>query len=458
VTLLADLYHVATRSQQWVHRHPRRVATAVLAVLAGFGATAFGLAPLAPDAARLPQQLVTESVTPEGLSGQLEALADHELELSRNDLTRASDTADTLLQRLGVDDPEASAFLRNDPTARHLLQGRAGKMVQVRTDGDGRLLALVARYAADNADDAATRFTRLTVQRDDGTWQARLESAPLQYQVQMGSGTIRSSLFAATDEANLPDGIANQLVEMFSTDVDFRRELRRGDSFSVVYQALTADGEPITWNQGAGHILAAQFVNAGHTYQAVWYADASGKGTYFDFAGKSKRHAFLASPLAFSRITSGFSMRMHPILGIWKKHLGVDYGAPIGTPVRVVGDGTVAFAGVQNGYGNVIMVQHSGDRMTVYAHLSRIDVRRGQHVDQGQHIGDVGMTGWATGPHLHFEFRLHGTQQDPLVIARSAEAQAVAPASASDFAAHVGAMKAELAAAASLASAHASAQ
>jgi murein DD-endopeptidase MepM/ murein hydrolase activator NlpD len=454
---LNELSLAAAGAQQWARRHPRRVAAAVVTLLAGFAATAFGVAPLAPDAAQLPKQLVTESVTLQDLGGQLEALADHELQLSRNDLTRSSDSADSLLQRLGVDDPVAAAFLRNDATARRLLQGRAGKMVQVQTDGDGRLLSLVARYAPDNGDDAATRFTRLTVARDSVGFQAKVESAPLQYQMQLGSGTIRSSLFAATDDAGLPDSIANQLVEMFSTDVDFRHELRKGDSFEVVYQALTADGEPVPWNQGAGHVLAAQFVNNGHTYQAMWYADTSGKGQYFDFSGKSKRHAFLAAPLAFSRITSGFSMRMHPILGIWKQHLGVDYGAPIGTPVRCVGDGVVSFAGVQNGYGNVIMVQHSGDRMTVYAHLSRIDVHKGERVEQGQHIGDVGMTGWATGPHLHFEFRLHGQQQDPLVVARSAEAQNVAPASASDFAARVTAMKAELAAAATLQRAQASA-
>jgi murein DD-endopeptidase MepM/ murein hydrolase activator NlpD len=244
---------------------------------------------------------------------------------------------------------------------------------------------------------------------------------------------------------------------MFSTDIDFRRELRRGDSFEVVYQALTADGQPITWNQGAGHVLAAQFVNDGQVHQAMWYADTNGKGQYFDFAGKSKRHAFLASPLAFSRITSGFSMRMHPILGTWKKHLGVDYGAPTGTPVRCVGDGVVSFAGVQNGYGNVIMVQHSNDRVTVYAHLSRIGVRKGERVEQGEQIGNVGMTGWATGPHLHFEFRLHGVQQDPLVVARNAETRNVAPASARDFAQRVTAMKAELAAAATLQGARASA-
>jgi murein DD-endopeptidase MepM/ murein hydrolase activator NlpD len=176
----------------------------------------------------------------------------------------------------------------------------------------------------------------------------------------------------------------------------------------------------------------------------VWFAGADGKGTYFDLDGRSKHKAFLASPLAFSRITSGFSMRFHPILKQWRRHEGVDYGAPMGTPVRSVGDGVVAFAGVQNGYGNVIQVQHAGNRMTVYAHLSRIDVHRGEHVDQGEHIGDVGMTGWATGPHLHFEFRVDGVVRDPLVIAKTAETVALDAASRPRFLAQAETLKSEL--------------
>jgi murein DD-endopeptidase MepM/ murein hydrolase activator NlpD len=206
----------------------------------------------------------------------------------------------------------------------------------------------------------------------------------------------------------------------------------------------------VPWNQGSGRVLAAEFVNAGHPYSAVWFADASGKGAYFDLSGRGKHSAFLASPLAFSRITSGFSMRFHPILKEWKRHEGVDYGAPIGTAVHVVGDGVVAFAGQQNGYGNVIQVQHSDNRMTVYAHLSKIDVRRGEHVTQGEHIGDVGMTGWATGPHLHFEFRVAGVVKDPLMIAKSAETLTLDNASRPRFAALASQLKGELAVAESL--------
>jgi murein DD-endopeptidase MepM/ murein hydrolase activator NlpD len=254
----------------------------------------------------------------------------------------------------------------------------------------------------------------------------RTETAALNVQTRLGSGTVTSTLFAATDEARLPDSVAGQLAEVFATDIDFHRDLRRGDTFSVMYEAPTADGEPITWSAGSGRVLAAEFVNNGQSHSAIWFPTEAGKGAYFDREGRNKRRSFLASPLEFSRVTSGFAMRLHPILNQWRQHKGVDYGAPTGTPARTVGDGTVAFAGRQNGYGNVVEIRHSLDRTTVYAHLSRIDVKLGQRVEQGEKIGAVGATGWATGPHLHFEFKVAGQHQDPMEIARSAETVTVA--------------------------------
>jgi murein DD-endopeptidase MepM/ murein hydrolase activator NlpD len=229
---------------------------------------------------------------------------------------------------------------------------------------------------------------------------------------------------------------------MFAAEIDFHRELRKGDSFSVVYEALTADGEPIAWSQGSGRVLAAEFINNGKSHQAVWFGE--GKGGYFDFNGQSQRRAFLASPMAFSRVTSGFAMRFHPIMQKWKAHLGVDYGAPTGTAVRSVGDGVVSFAGQQNGYGNVVQIQHAGDRMTVYAHLSRIGVRKGERIEQGQQVGAVGATGWATGPHLHFEFRVRGQHQDPLVIAKASETLALDAAQKARFAQQAQQLKTQL--------------
>ncbi len=406
----------------------------LVAGLMGFGVTAFGIAPLAPDAADLPRRLVTEIVTPEDIPSQLEALASHSLELYRSDLTRSADTADSLLARLNVADAAAAAFLRSDKTARKLLEGRAGKMVQVRAGESGTLEELVARYPAESSEQLGSHFSRLRITRVNGELQAKVEVARLESQVKLASGTIRSSLFAATDESRIPDPIAIQMAEIFSTDIDFHRELRRGDTFSVLFEGLTADGESITWNQAAGRVLAAEFVNNGRSYAAVWFQEGNSKGGYYGFNGESKRRAFLASPMEFSRVTSGFSMRMHPIHKVWRAHLGVDYGAPTGTPVRSVGDGVVESAGWQNGYGNAVLIRHSNDRTTLYGHLSRIDVHKGQRVEQGARVGAVGATGWATGPHLHFEVRVKGEHQNPAIIAKTSEAVVLSAAAQAEFA------------------------
>ena len=433
------------RTGGFVSAHPRSLSAAVMLSLAGFGVTAFGIAPMAPDAADIPKRMVTENVTPDGIQSQLDALAEHELQLYRTDLTRTSDTVDSLLERLNVNDAAVAQFLRSDPTARKLLEGRGGKMVRVQTGADGALTELIARYAPLDADQLGTHFTRLTVRRIAGKLLAMLETAPLATQVRMGSGTVRTSLFAATDEARIPDNIATQLADVFATDVDFHRALRKGDTFSVVYEALTADGEPISWGtSAAGRVLAADFVNDGRSYSAMWFKDANGKGGYYGFDGRSKRRAFLASPMEFSRVTSGFSMRMHPILNTWKQHKGVDYGAPAGTPIRAVGEGTVDFAGWQNGYGNVVEIRHSAQRSTLYAHMSRIDVKRGAHVEQGQRVGAVGMTGWATGPHLHFEVKVGGLQQDPIIMAKASEAIELAPSQKDTFAQLASSLKTQL--------------
>jgi murein DD-endopeptidase MepM/ murein hydrolase activator NlpD len=418
----------SARIAGFASRHPRTLAASVSLTLAGFAVTAFGVAPQVPDAADLPQRTIVENVPTVDLRAQIDALADHDLDLFRSEITRSSDTADSLLARLNVADPRAAAFLRSDPLARRLLEGRPGKRVQVRADSHGGLIELLARYAAPSNDKLPTHFTRLRVQRIADKLVADITTAPLTSQVLMAGGTIRSSLFSATDEAGIPDAVATQLAEIFANDIDFRRELKRGATFSVVYESLTADGEPISWGPASGRVLAAEFVNKGQTFSAMWFKDGDAKGAYFGLDGESKQRSFLASPLEFSRVTSGFAMRMHPILNTWKQHNGVDYGAPAGTPVRTVGDGVVDFAGWQNGYGNVIHIQHANERTTVYAHLSRVDVVKGQRVEQGAIIGSVGQTGWATGPHLHFEVKFDGQQQDPLQVAQASEAAVITAA------------------------------
>lgn len=434
----------------FVARHPRALMGSLLTLVGGFAVTAFGIAPLVPGAESLPQRQLVQSLQLPELESQLAALAEHPLGLQRNDMTRAGDSADSLLSRLGAFDTRFAAFLRTDPTARRLLQGRAGKRVSLEADLSGRVARLVARYPAEGAHLAGRFFNRLVVERSSGgALEARMELARYESQVRLASGSISSTLFAATDDANVPDSVASQLADMFAADVDFHRELRKGDRFSLVFETLTADGEPAPWAEG--RLLAAEFVNGGRTHQAVWYQDEHvGRGAYFGLDGQSKRRTFLASPMEFSRVSSGFAMRFHPILQRMRKHNGIDYAAPKGTPARIVGDGVVEFAGWQGGYGNTVIVRHSGGKETLYAHLSRIDVRKGQRVEQGQRVGLVGATGWATGPHLHFEFRVGGVHRDPRQLARASEPVRLPAASLPGFLAKAEDVKVSLRVAASL--------
>jgi murein DD-endopeptidase MepM/ murein hydrolase activator NlpD len=443
---LGPLDQTAAAAQGLIARHHRSIVVGAAVLLAGVGVAAFAVAPMAPDAAALPQRLIVdEAVAVEPVEPQLEALAAHQVDLYTTEVTRAGDSVASVLRRAGVADAATLAALRTEPALQRLFDGRPGRSVRVQLRADGSLQELVGRYPARAAEQQATHFTRVTVARDAaGGLAVKEEAAPLQSQVRLASGTIRTSLFAASDEARVPDAVAIQVAEIFAADIDMHRELRRGDTFSVVYESMTADGEPIGWGQTTGRVLAAEFVNAGRTHQALWYRGGDGRGAYFDLAGQSKRRAFLASPMEFSRVTSGFAMRFHPILQTWRKHNGVDYAAPTGTPVRTVGDGTVEFAGWQNGYGSVVEVRHGNDRSTLYAHLSRIDVRKGQRVEQGSRIGAVGSTGWSTGPHLHFEFRVNGNHQDPLRVAKASETMTLPAAARADFAALSQALQAQL--------------
>ena len=419
---------------QLATRHPKRITATIAALLLGGAGATFAVANLAPDASELPVHTLVETVQALPTQAQTTALESLALRLYRSDVTRSSDTAEALLKRLGVFDPEAAAFLRTDVQVQQTLLGRAGRNVTIEASGNNALLTLSARWSPE--DDGM--FKRLTISKTPAGFQSRIETLPLAASSRLVSGTIKSSLFAATDESRIPDAIAIQLAEIFSGDIDFHRALRKGDRFSVVYEALEGDGEPLR----AGRVLSAEFVNAGKTHQAMWFQEpASGgavasatathsrtKGGYYTLAGESLRRAFLASPMEFSRVTSGFKMRFHPILQTMRAHLGVDYGAPTGTPVRSVGEGVVEFAGTQNGFGNVVFVKHRNNQTTVYAHLSRINVQRGQNISQGQNVGLVGATGWATGPHLHFEFRINGVHHDPLTVARQSESVPVTAA------------------------------
>jgi murein DD-endopeptidase MepM/ murein hydrolase activator NlpD len=316
------------------------------------------------------------------------------------------DTISDLLGRLGVNDEEARAFLLGVKPGRSLQMLRPGTTVQARTAEDGALLAL--RYVTDKG--------RLVgFDKQGAEFKAVEQQLTLSPQQQMKSGEIRSSLFAATDAAGLSDNVAIQLADIFAGDIDFHRDLRRGDKFTVIYEMFYHEGRAIK----SGRLLAAEFINQGKSYRAVWFKDAEGTGGYYTPEGKNLRKAFLRSPLEFSRISSGFAMRFHPILQQWRAHKGVDYAAPTGTHVKATADGTVEAIGRQGGYGNFITLKHQGGFSTSYAHLSSFarGLRKGTRVQQGEVIGHVGQTGWATGPHLHYEFRVNNEVRNPLTIA-----------------------------------------
>ncbi|HKO88031.1 MAG TPA: peptidoglycan DD-metalloendopeptidase family protein [Burkholderiales bacterium] len=323
----------------------------------------------------------------------------------REDRFAKGDTFASFLARLGVNADQSSKLVRQrqlDKTFRALTPGTS---VQVKTNAAGDLISL---------EFVSARNTLVGFERKDEGFQGIEEQVPLTRIVKIASGEISSSLFAATDNAGLPDSVSMQMADIFSGDVDFHRGLRRGDRFSVVYEMLYYEGRAVK----AGRVLGAEFINNGRSFRAVWFGDHEGRGGYYTPEGKNLRKAFLRSPLEFSRVTSGFAMRVHPTQGGWRQHKGVDYGAPTGTRIRATADGTVDLVGKQNGYGNVVVLRHQGSVTTLYAHLSGFagGLRKGMRVSQGDVIGYVGATGWATGSHLHYEFRVGNQHRNPLTV------------------------------------------
>ena len=433
---------VATRLKPvaaFLARHPRTITTTLGGGLLAVAGGAFAVASLGPDAADLPVSNYTEGVTVPSLASQAEALDLRELKLLRSDTTRTSDSPESLLRRMGVVDTQAAQFMRANPQVRDAL-ARAGRSVSAETSNSQQLTQLVVRWLRNETD---SQFQRLTVARGGQGLTARLETVPMNTSIRVSGGTVTSSLFAASDEARLPEAIVNQLTDIFSSQIDFHRTLRKGARFGVVYEVLEADGEPVR----TGKVLSAEFTNGDKNYQAVWFQEAGQKGGYYGLDGKSLKRAYLAAPVAYSRKTSGMGMRLHPIFQTLQKHNGVDYAAPSGTPTYTVGDGVVDFAGVQGGYGNVVIVRHANGHSTVYAHLSRIQVRKGQTVTQGQVLGAVGSTGWSTGPHLHFEFRINGVYTDPQRVIQQAQSAPISPAARAAFSRQADAARLQLAAA-----------
>jgi murein DD-endopeptidase MepM/ murein hydrolase activator NlpD len=316
-----------------------------------------------------------------------------------------NDTLDAIFRQMELSLADL-AELRSLPDVRKSLDRlRPGDIIML-THLNGELKSLTRKLS-----DTAT----LSVTRSDDGFNANIIENPLEIQETSLSGTIDSSLFGAVNSAGGSDSLAVTLADVFKYDIDFVNEVQPGDRFAVAYQQQWQDGEFVR----DGEILAAEFVNKGKTFRAVRYIMPDGSAEYFTPDGHSVRKAFLRFPVAFGRVSSGFNLhRRHPILNTVRAHKGIDFAAPVGTPVKAAGSGRVIFRGVKGGYGNVVILAHAGSVTTLYGHMSRFagGLHVGDKVKQGEVIGFVGMTGLATGPHLHYEYRVNGVHRNPATI------------------------------------------
>lgn len=375
------------------------VASSLLGVVA---ATA-----VAPDSvyAPVPLRSVVEHLTPIGAA----PISEDPQPFVFDERVLAGDSIRAILRRLNVEDQETLDFLTGDAaTQRVLRQLRAGDHVLAIVAPGGRLMSINLPVGRGEG--------RFTLERTQEGWRTSGErSARMSTQVEMRRGTIRQTLFGATDAAGVPESVATKLAEIFGTEIDFSSDLRRGDEFSVVYETLYDGGIAA----GTGQVLAAEFVNQGKKYSVVLHRAADGTGAYYTPDGRGLNQAYLRYPLEFSRISSNFGRRLHPIHQQWRAHNGVDFAAATGTPVKAASDGVVDFVGTQNGYGKIIVLRHRDRYSTAYAHLNGFGagLKTGMRVKQGELIGYVGSSGWATGPHLHYEIRINDTPYDPMKIA-----------------------------------------
>jgi len=297
-----------------------------------------------------------------------------------------------LMTRLGGDSPQLKRLKAGDVLNMRIVSGRLEELT----------------YAIDE-------MRTLSVRRRGVGYESITLSAAFERRQAESVGRIRSSLFADGRKAGMSNRMILEFADIFGYDIDFAQDLQEGDRFAVIYEDIFKDGRKLR----EGDILAAEFTSQGKTYRAVRFVDASGRAGYYTPAGESLRKAFTRTPVDFARISSGFNLkRRHPILNIIRAHKGVDYAAATGTPVHTTGDGKIEFAGRKSGYGNVIVVRHSGNNQTLYAHLSRFKpgVRVGSKVRQGQIIGFVGSSGLATAPHLHYEFLVNGLHKNPITV------------------------------------------
>ena len=327
-------------------------------------------------------------------------------DFQREEQVQSGDTLASVLARLKIDELDIQRLLSTEIAKQGARRLKAGNRIQATTSANGQLAELI--FA--NAEGGALRIVR-----QGENFVSQQPSDVLETRVIMRSGRVTSSFFAATDSAGVPDSIADKITDIFSTQIDFRDDIRRGDTFSIVYTVNYRNGEPVA----AGKLLAAEFMNAGTLHRVVLYRDPFGREAYYTPEGASLKKGFLRSPLEFSRVTSSFSnSRKHPVFGFHRAHTGVDFGAPTGTRVKATSDAVVAFAGRKGGYGNLVILRHNNGYETYYAHLNGFasGLRAGKSVEQGQLIGYVGSTGASTGAHLHYEIRIAGTPYNPMAL------------------------------------------
>ncbi|MGB5452547.1 MAG: peptidoglycan DD-metalloendopeptidase family protein [Sedimenticolaceae bacterium] len=306
----------------------------------------------------------------------------------------------------GLDARLLHEIINSSKEAKSLAQIRPGQKLRFQFDDNHELTRLELHRNRVESIRIAIADDEITIEEVSKAVEKRVASA---------AGVIESSLFADGQKAGLSDGQIMELAAIFGWDIDFALEIRAGDQFRVLYEEHFLDGEKLR----NGPILAAEFTNRSEAYKAVRYEDRNGEVGYFDVDGKSKRRAFIRTPIKFARVSSRYNpKRWHPVLKKWRSHKGVDYAAPKGTPVKATGDGRVIHRGTKGGYGRTVIIEHAGKYTTLYAHLSGYSKRAktGNRVKQGQVIGYVGKSGLATGPHLHYEFRVSGQHRDPLRV------------------------------------------
>ena len=309
-------------------------------------------------------------------------------------------------KQLGLSQRDLALMTSSKPLKKKLARIAPGQEIEFYLDAESRVTRLVHRL---------DRIRSLQVLREGDTFTFDEVVEPPDIAVATATGVIDSSLFEAGQHAGLSDNIIMQMAEIFAWDVDFALDIRVGDRFALIFEEQFKGKEKV----GEGPIIAAEFTSRGRRIRAVRYVDSTGHSDYFSPHGRSMRKAFLRTPVNFTRISSRFNLkRRHPILHKIRAHRGVDYAAPRGTTVKASGDGKVILAGRKGGYGRTVIVQHGSTYTTLYAHLSRFSkgIRPGKRVRQGQTIGYVGSTGLATGPHLHYEFRVRGVHRDPLKV------------------------------------------